>query len=117
MIRITHAHGKSVPSYTLAETCLESVDQVKDIGVTITKDLSWSQHVAIVISKANKVLGIIKQTAGPVDIQIFSMALQIACETYIGICRSTVVPLFSSPLPIIECYKTVFNINTLDFDI
>ena len=60
VIRITHARDRSVPSYTLAETFLKSVDQIKDLGVAITKDLSWSQHVAIFVSKANKVLGIIK---------------------------------------------------------
>ena len=60
VIRITHARDRSLLSYTLAETFLKSVDQIKDLGVTITKDLSWSQHVAIVVSKANKVLGIIK---------------------------------------------------------
>jgi hypothetical protein len=73
VIRITHARDNSVPIYSLAETCLKSVDQIIDFGVNITKDLLWSQHVAIVISRANKVLGIIKRTVGPVHKLIFSM--------------------------------------------
>lgn len=67
-MRITHKCDKSTPSYSLAasDTYLKSVEQIKDLGVTITKDLMWSQHAAITVSKANKVLGIIKYTVGPV---------------------------------------------------
>ncbi|XP_028407530.1 uncharacterized protein LOC114530144 [Dendronephthya gigantea] len=73
VIRITHARDKSVLSYSLSGTYLKSVEEVKDLGVTITKNLSWSQHVAITVNKANKVLGIIKRTVGPVDKSVFSM--------------------------------------------
>ena len=159
VIRITHARNKSVPSYTLAETCLESVDQIKDLGVTITKDLSWSQHVAIVVSKANKVLGIIKRTVGPVDTQVFSMLYkslvrpileyavpvwspylvkdiqllekvqrrasriaigqrrqEMSYEDRCKILKWSTLEERRLYLSFVECYKTVFNINTLDFD-
>ena len=79
-----------MPLISPFQTCLESVDQIKDLGVTITKDLSWSLHVAIIVSKANKALGIIQRTVGPVDKQVFPMLYKS-----LVICRSSVVFLFS----------------------
>ena len=159
VIRISHARDKSIPSYTLAETCLESVERIKDLGVTITKDLSWSQHVAIVVSKANKVLGIIKRTVGPVDTQVFCMLYkslvrpileyavpvwspylvkdiqllekvqrrasrialgqrrqEMSYEDRCKILKWSTLEEWTLYLSLIECYKTVSNINTLDFD-
>ena len=82
VIRITHARDNSVPNYSLAVTCLKSVDQVIDLGVTITKDLSSSQHVAIVVSRANKVLGIIKRTVGAVDKLFFQRCINHLSDPY-----------------------------------
>ena len=31
---------------------------IKDLGVTISRDLLWSKHVGITVNKANEVLGI-----------------------------------------------------------
>ena len=48
-------------------TYLESVEQIEDLGgVTITNDLSWSQHVAVTVNKASKVLRTIKRTVAVV---------------------------------------------------
>ena len=159
MIRITHARDNTVPIYSLAETCLKSIDQIIDLGVTITKDLSWSQHVAIIVSRANKVLGIIKRTVGAVDKLFFSMlykslvrpileytvpvwsphlvkdrqalekvqrrASRIALrrnrqeksyEERCKILKWSTLEERRLYLSLIECYKTVFNINNLDFD-
>lgn len=55
-------------------TYLESVEQIEDLGgVTITNDLSWSQHVAVTVNKASKVLRTIKRTVDIVNESVFSM--------------------------------------------
>ena len=37
---------------------------IKDLGITISYDLSWSNHIYIVVNKANKVLRVIKRVLG-----------------------------------------------------
>ena len=72
-IRITHSRDNTSPNYTLGENSLKSVQSVKDLGVTISSDLSWNKHIGITINKANKVLGIIKRTVGTANQDIFSI--------------------------------------------
>ena len=60
-MRISHKQDKSKESYTLDpnDKILKSVKNIKDLGITISYDLSWSDHVYEVVNKANKVLGVI----------------------------------------------------------
>ena len=41
-------------------TVLENVDNVKYLGVIISKDLKWNTHVINVCTKTNKTLGFLK---------------------------------------------------------
>jgi len=49
------------------------VKSFKDLGVEISKDLSWSQHISIIVNKANQVLGLIRQTVGTANASTFSL--------------------------------------------
>ena len=71
-MRITHKQDKSKPSYFLQKH-LRAVESFQDLGVTITRDLSWSEHVGVTTNKANKVLGTILRTVGTANRQSFSM--------------------------------------------
>ena len=71
-MRITHSRDKSETNYFL-EKPLKDVDNFKDLGVTITRDLSWSNHISITVNKANKVLGSIKRSVGTANANVFSM--------------------------------------------
>ena len=51
---------------------VKGVQHVKDLGVTISSDLSWNKYVRITINNGNKVLGIIKWTVGTSNRQVFS---------------------------------------------
>ena len=46
---------------------------IKDLGVTISFDLSWSDHIQEVVNKANKVLGVIKRVLGANSLNEFSL--------------------------------------------
>ena len=39
----------------------------------MSRDLSWSNHVDVIVNKANKVLGLLKRTVGSKNKEIFSM--------------------------------------------
>ena len=63
-MRITHTQDKSKHSYHLSNTELKSVNSCKDLGVHVSRDLPWSNHVDAVVNKANKVVGLLKTTVG-----------------------------------------------------
>ena len=46
--------------YSLDRTVLENVDNIKYLGVTISKDLKLNTHVSNVCKKANRTLGILR---------------------------------------------------------
>ena len=59
-IRRFHCLGP-VHLYSLDGTSLKVVSSVKDLGVMVTKDLTWSNHVRYVTAKINHMLGFIKR--------------------------------------------------------
>ena len=63
IMHITHRMDKTKPIYTLGGQ-FRSVRNTKDLGVTISSDLSWGMHVFVTVNKANMVLGIIKRSIG-----------------------------------------------------
>ena len=44
----------------------------KDLGITISKDLSWDNHNSITVNKANNLLGLIKCVVGTTNVNVFS---------------------------------------------
>ena len=48
--------------YHLEDRILAPVRKEKDLGVEITKDLTWEQHISAVVGKANKKLGLLRRT-------------------------------------------------------
>ena len=62
-MRITDTRDKSTTQYLL-DTPLKDVKSFKDLGVTISKGLSWDNHISITVNKANNLLGLIKRSVG-----------------------------------------------------
>jgi glycine cleavage system regulatory protein len=50
-------------NYTIAEKILATVQQQKDLGVVLTSTLSWSEHVATTVCRANFVVHTLKKSA------------------------------------------------------
>ncbi|XP_028417146.1 uncharacterized protein LOC114541420 [Dendronephthya gigantea] len=48
--------------YQLGSTTLSHVEKEKDLGVTMTWNLSWDSHIYEITAKANKLLGLLKRT-------------------------------------------------------
>lgn len=51
---------------------LKAVCEVKDLGIHITSNLSWSLHVTKCANNTNSVLGFIRRTVGPKYPKLFS---------------------------------------------
>ena len=48
--------------YTISDTCIPHSDSHKDLGITLSVDLSWNKHYKTITARAYKVLGLIHQT-------------------------------------------------------
>ena len=70
-MRITHSRDKITLNYSYMSKALKNVQSIKDLGVTISRGLSWSKHVGITENKANRVLGIIRRTIGTANKKVF----------------------------------------------
>ena len=100
-MRITHSRDKSLTNYTLGKP-LKDVNSFKDLGVTITKDLSWGIHISMTVNKANKTLGAIKRPVGIANTKIFSMLY-----------KSLVRPILEYEVPV-WCPYLVKDIHALE---
>ena len=61
IISISTKKSPPLKKYVFCGSELEEVDSVSYLGVTLTKNLKWSQHVSSISGKASKVLGLIKR--------------------------------------------------------
>ena len=64
-MRITHKKDNAAPDYHLLSNSLEVVKEMKDLGVHVIFNLSWSTQVNKCVNKGNKILGFLKRNVGP----------------------------------------------------
>lgn len=56
-LRITRKSSSTKRSYTLNESPLKVVTSARDLGVQVSYNLMWADHIVNIISKANRMLG------------------------------------------------------------
>ena len=91
VLPITRNKIKLQNKYTLNGHTLAITDNAKYLGLTITSNLSWNQHIGNITNKANKTLGFIRR-----NIKISSP--QIKAQAYKTLVR-----------PIVEYSSSVWN--------
>ena len=72
IMQITRKRIKKInASYNLEGTVLNSVENIKCLGVTITNDLKWNTHISNISTKANRTLGFLRRnlSACPQDVK------------------------------------------------
>ena len=62
ILQFTRCLQPTINQYTLVDIPIKPLTCVKDLGVSITKDMKWNQHVQDLSSKANKMLGFVKSS-------------------------------------------------------
>ena len=61
MLTITRRKSPVTHEYHLGNVILQRVQEVKDLDVTISSNLSWDLHVMRIVLKANRMLGLLKR--------------------------------------------------------
>ena len=141
VLRITHKHVKrdlSLPIYSLS-TNLKSVKCVKNLGIMVSLDLSWSEQVNVTVNKANKWLGLVHGTVSLLNPGTFSTlykslvrpVLKYAAQVWNPYLAKDVLALEKvqrrasrvvlgqdcrKTHRLLKCYKIVFGMNKLNFD-
>ena len=72
VMRISKKNDYSSPQYHLCGNQLKTVSEIKDLGIYITSNPSWSIQANKCANKANSVLGFIRRTVGPKDPELFA---------------------------------------------
>jgi len=57
---ITRQRSKPVNSYHLGANMLAPVDSYPYLGVTISSDLKWHNHISHITAKASRTLGFVR---------------------------------------------------------
>ena len=66
-MKITKEIQPLTSSFFLENSELEDVKEFKDLGIITNHHLSWNPHIDHVVSKANRMLGLIKRTCKGLD--------------------------------------------------
>ena len=74
VLHITRSKQPLNTQYTLHDQVLEATDTAKYLGVTISKDLSWNDHISSILSKANSTLGFVKRNVKTSNVKVKEMA-------------------------------------------
>ena len=82
VLTITRCKNPTLYDYMLDGTKLERVKEYIDLGVTLDCTLNWNKHVQKIISKANKMLGLVKRSLG------YLAPKSVKRQLYITIVRS-----------------------------
>ena len=61
-LTVTRKKSPLVYNYHLGDTSLLCVNEEKDLGVVIANNLKWDSHVNGIVSKANRMLGLLKRS-------------------------------------------------------
>ena len=64
MLSVTRKHQPIVAEYTINGEILQHVSTQKDLGVTVSSDMKWNKHIYEQITKANRMLGMLKRSTG-----------------------------------------------------
>ena len=67
IMKITKKIQPFTSSFFLENSELEEVKEFKDLGIITNHHLSWNPHIDYVVSKANRMLGLIKRTCKGLD--------------------------------------------------
>ena len=70
VLRITRKKNRITFPYTLHGHVLEEVASAKYLGITMTNNMTWNEHIGKTASKANKELGFLRRNIKTRDLSL-----------------------------------------------
>ena len=88
--------------YHLGNNLIDETVEEKDLGVTVSNTLSWSQNVAACAKKANRVLGMIKHTFSYMDKEMFLTLYKTLVRPHMEYCQEVWSPHLKKDIAVLE---------------
>ena len=92
-LRISRKRNSPSRNYSLNGFSLEVVKAEKDLGVLISSDMTWKDHIIMVVAKANKMLGFLKRNcAGLVNREALLRLYHSLVRSHVCFCSQVWAP-------------------------
>jgi ribonuclease P/MRP protein subunit RPP40 len=88
--------------YSINDTPIASADSIKDLGVNIVSDLSWSKHVSEVVKKANRTCNVILHGFANHNIELYMSAFNSYVKPILNYCCYVYNPVLCRDIDLIE---------------
>ena len=88
--------------YHLDGFLISPVDEEKDLGVIVSQDLKAEKNVTACVTKANKVLGMIKRTFSYLDEEILTQLYKVFVRPHLEYCQQVWAPYLQKDIDILE---------------
>lgn len=89
-------------SYVLNNILIKSVNQQKDLGIIITKDLKWESHIANVVKKTNSLIFLVKKSFPRLSLHHFLKIYKAYIRPRLEFCSSVWQPYYQKDIDMIE---------------
>ena len=76
VLNVTHSKNPVLFNYNVNGDVLEIVNEIRDLGIIIDKTLSWKGHLNDIVTKSNRMLGLMKRTLG------YNSSQKVKCKLY-----------------------------------
>ena len=85
--KVIHFGHKNIRNvYSLGNDQIKPVSETKDLGVTVSEDLKWAKHISLCVKKANRMIGLIKNTFTYMDKDMFIVLYKTLVRPLIEYC-------------------------------
>ena len=120
--KVLHFGKKNIEhKYLLGEHLVEPVNHEKDLGVVISDDLGWAEHIKTCVSKANRMIGIIRRTFSHINQDMFLVLYKTFIRPHLEYCPEVWNPYLVKDINSLEkvqrrATKLVSNLQDLPYE-
>ncbi|CAB3978668.1 Hypothetical predicted protein [Paramuricea clavata] len=88
VLRITRRQTPIIFDYKLHDRALEAVSITKYLGIHLSEDVRWNEHVRNISNKANKTLGFLKRNLRHCSASMKERAYKVLVQPTVEYCSS-----------------------------
>jgi hypothetical protein len=96
-------------NYNISGTVITVVDKIKDLGIYVTSNLSWSVHVHEVVKKANKMCNVILHAFVSRNVDLYMSAFAIYVIPILDYCCYVWNPTLCRDIDLIENIQKAYT--------